>query len=95
VQQLGMPLYMCQPPTGYKDTADAWVNTGALVNRMNFALQLARPAATLGATFDADVIIRTVLANDIATTTRDTIDKATTAEQRLALTLGSPEFQRR
>ena len=41
VQQLGMPLYMCQPPTGYKDTADAWVNTGALVNRMNFALQLA------------------------------------------------------
>jgi uncharacterized protein (DUF1800 family) len=32
---------MCQPPTGYKDTADAWVNTGALVNRMNFALRLA------------------------------------------------------
>ena len=26
-----MPLYQCQPPTGYKDTADAWVNTGALV----------------------------------------------------------------
>ena len=28
----------CQPPTGYDDTADAWVNTGALVSRMNFAL---------------------------------------------------------
>jgi len=42
MQQLGEPLYMCQPPTGYKDTADAWVNTGALVNRMNFALRLAR-----------------------------------------------------
>src|SRR5207248_3610886 len=41
MQQFGMPLYMCQPPTGYKDTADAWVNTGALVARMNFALQLA------------------------------------------------------
>ena len=27
LQQLGMPLYQCQPPTGYKDTADAWVNT--------------------------------------------------------------------
>ena len=26
-----MPLYFCQPPTGYKDTADAWINTGALV----------------------------------------------------------------
>ena len=41
LQQLGMPLYQCQPPTGYKDTADAWINTGALVSRMNFALQLA------------------------------------------------------
>jgi uncharacterized protein (DUF1800 family) len=41
LQQLGMPLYMCQPPTGYKDTADAWVNTGALVSRMNYALKLA------------------------------------------------------
>ena len=40
VQQLGMPLYQCQPPTGYKDTADAWVNTGALVGRMNFASML-------------------------------------------------------
>ena len=41
LQQLGMPLYQCQPPTGYEDTADAWVNTGALVSRMNFALTLA------------------------------------------------------
>jgi uncharacterized protein (DUF1800 family) len=37
---LGMPLYGCQPPTGYSMTADAWVNTGALINRMNFAVQL-------------------------------------------------------
>ena len=49
MQQLGMPLYMCQPPTGYKDTADAWVNTGALVNRMNFALQLAGNKLRAGA----------------------------------------------
>jgi uncharacterized protein (DUF1800 family) len=42
IQQMGMPLYMCQPPTGYRDTADAWMNTGALVNRINFALKLAR-----------------------------------------------------
>jgi uncharacterized protein (DUF1800 family) len=41
VEELGMPLYKCQPPTGYKDTADAWVNTGALVGRMNFGLALA------------------------------------------------------
>jgi uncharacterized protein (DUF1800 family) len=39
--QMGEPLYLCQPPTGYSDTAEAWVNTGALVARLNFALQLA------------------------------------------------------
>ncbi|MSO46112.1 MAG: DUF1800 domain-containing protein [Acidobacteria bacterium] len=91
MRQLGMPLYMCQPPTGYKDTADAWVNTGALVNRMNFALQLA------GGSLQAvpNRIVESVLDNDISNTTRDTIAKATTAEQMTALTLGSPEFQRR
>ena len=50
LQQLGMPLYQCQPPTGYKDTADAWVNTGALVSRMNFALALAGEQAARAST---------------------------------------------
>ena len=40
VRTLGMPLYFAQPPTGYADTAAAWVNTGALVGRMNFAVDL-------------------------------------------------------
>jgi uncharacterized protein (DUF1800 family) len=41
LRQMGMPLYGCIPPTGYKwDEAD-WVSTGALVDRMNFALNLA------------------------------------------------------
>jgi uncharacterized protein (DUF1800 family) len=40
MRNLGMPLYACEPPTGYSMTADAWVNTGSLLNRMNFAVQL-------------------------------------------------------
>jgi uncharacterized protein (DUF1800 family) len=47
VQQLGMPLYMCQPPTGYGDSAGAWANAGALVGRMNFALRIAQNDAAL------------------------------------------------
>ena len=39
--RIGEPLYQCQPPTGYSDKADVWVNTGALLSRMNFALQVA------------------------------------------------------
>jgi len=42
VGKLGAPLYEAQPPTGYPDRAEAWVNTGALLGRMNFALGLAQ-----------------------------------------------------
>jgi len=41
VGRLGEPLYEAQPPTGYPDRAEAWVNGGALLGRMNFALDLA------------------------------------------------------
>jgi uncharacterized protein (DUF1800 family) len=41
LQNMGMPLYGMQPPTGYSTKADAWVNSSALLGRMNFALALA------------------------------------------------------
>ncbi|MEM1202439.1 MAG: DUF1800 domain-containing protein [Acidobacteriota bacterium] len=41
IARLGQPLYAYQAPTGYPDRADAWVNAGALLGRMNFGLQLA------------------------------------------------------
>jgi uncharacterized protein (DUF1800 family) len=41
IAAMGMPLYMQQPPTGYKDTAEAWVSTSGLLARLNFALDLA------------------------------------------------------
>jgi hypothetical protein len=41
VSRMGQPLYSYQAPTGYPDRADSWVNTGSLLNRMNFGLQLA------------------------------------------------------
>ena len=39
--RIGEPLYQCQPPTGYSDKAEAWVSTGALLNRLNYSLTLA------------------------------------------------------
>jgi uncharacterized protein (DUF1800 family) len=41
LRTLGMPLYGAQPPTGYDDTAASWINSGALIARMNFAAALA------------------------------------------------------
>jgi uncharacterized protein (DUF1800 family) len=38
--QMGEGLFLAKPPTGYPDTSEHWVNTGALLNRMNFSLAL-------------------------------------------------------
>lgn len=38
VGRTGEPLFECQPPTGYSDKSEMWVNSGALLNRLNFAL---------------------------------------------------------
>ncbi len=47
LQEMGMPLYQCQPPTGYADSSDAWINSGALVARMNAAVRLSGGDQTL------------------------------------------------
>jgi uncharacterized protein (DUF1800 family) len=41
IGRMGEPLYLCQPPTGYLDTSETWVNTGALLSRLNFSLAFA------------------------------------------------------
>ena len=41
LNKMGMPLYGNQPPTGYSTKADVWVNSAALLDRMNFGLALA------------------------------------------------------
>jgi uncharacterized protein (DUF1800 family) len=41
LNRMGEPIYGCQPPNGYSMMAEAWVNSSALLNRMNFALALA------------------------------------------------------
>ena len=108
VRNLGMPLYGCQPPTGYSDKAEAWVNSGALLNRMNFAVSLTastseRRAARrspqdrdgTGPTVTSGALVASALAGELSETTAATVAKATTSPQALALVLGSPEFQRK
>jgi uncharacterized protein (DUF1800 family) len=105
LRELGMAPYQCQPPTGYADRADAWVNTGALLNRMNFAVALTEgrvrgvraPVSADSETIEAarDEIVDRVLAGDLSSATRETVGKASRRSQAIALLLGSPEFQRR
>ncbi|MCU1286876.1 MAG: hypothetical protein JWO13_3226 [Acidobacteriales bacterium] len=91
LQRLGMPLYGMQPPTGYSMKADAWVNSAALLNRMNFGLALAS-GKLRGISVNKDLLMKdsmppadadaavavisnAILAGDISQQTRDTIRK--------------------
>jgi uncharacterized protein (DUF1800 family) len=94
LQQLGMPLYQCQPPTGYKDDGDSWVTTGSLVNRMNFALAMGGGRLP-GVSVPQPTALTAVLPPGASAATMSTIARAGDVSQALALTLGAPEFQRR
>jgi uncharacterized protein (DUF1800 family) len=52
IGRMGEPLYQMQPPTGYSTTADHWMNSAALVDRLNFSLQFANSKVG-GIKFDA------------------------------------------
>jgi len=41
ISKMGQNLYYYQAPTGFPDKATYWINTGSLLNRMNFGLAFA------------------------------------------------------
>ena len=88
LRELGQPLYGAQPPTGYKDTADAWVSTGALLNRMKIAMgfatgrlsggQLALPASAAEAGSPEELVValgRAVLGREPSSETQAALQK--------------------
>jgi uncharacterized protein (DUF1800 family) len=54
--RMGEPLYQMQPPTGYPMTADHWMNSAALVDRLNFSMQLTTSKLG-GMKFDASQLL--------------------------------------
>jgi uncharacterized protein (DUF1800 family) len=87
LQNMGMPLYGMQPPTGYSMKAESWINSSALLGRMNFSLTLAAGKLP-GIHFDAAPTFGTgspsaeqalstleakLLAGDVSPQTHDTI----------------------
>jgi len=51
VARLGEPIFGRQTPDGWPDRGDAWMNTGAILNRINFGLAVAAgrvPGASMG-----------------------------------------------
>jgi len=100
----GQPLYACLTPDGYKNTKDAWLNSDALLKRINFATALgtAGSAKTAGNTGgnrafsqapgqSYDQVLSTVNGGQLSSRTSAVIAKSP-EPFKLALLLGSPEF---
>ena len=71
IKSMGMPLYYALPPTGYYITADHWMNTSALVDRLNFAYQLTN-GKFANQKFDAPKIVALGLMGEQALPSRST-----------------------
>ena len=99
VAQMGMPLYQQQPPTGYKDTAEAWVSTSGLLARLNFALDLAggrlRGVAVTADGIAAERLVPAGLSDTTRRTLASESGQGLDPARMAGLILGSPEFQRR
>jgi hypothetical protein len=52
LSRMGMPLYQIVPPTGYSMTESTWMNSEALLDRVNYALALSNGQVG-GTNFDA------------------------------------------
>jgi uncharacterized protein (DUF1800 family) len=108
IADMGQKLYAYQAPTGYPDRAEAWVNTGSLVSRMNFGLQLAS-GRVQGVDFELPGTTgprgerlrahaeRLLPGRDLkpALALMEPKLEGDSAEQVVGVILGSPEFQRR
>lgn len=109
IAQLGQPLYRKQEPTGYSSLAADWVNSSALLARMNFSLALAQnkipgvrvAADRFGADADPEAVSRALLGRSLSAETKAALGKKLQEQTEVTpalvagLVIGSPEFQRR
>jgi uncharacterized protein (DUF1800 family) len=88
VARLGQPIFGRQTPDGWPDRGDAWMNTGAILNRINFGLGLAAgqiPGAsprnipdfdalrTQPRTQQVDAVVKSILGGQVSSETRQVL----------------------
>jgi len=108
IARMGEPLYGYQTPNGYSDVAESWVNTGGLLERMNFGLALANnriPGTRVNLSKLSgeqsrvmDEYLKNLLAGEVSSATREALvkqlDQSDPVTKVVGLILGTPEFQR-
>ena len=81
VREMGEPLYMKLEPTGYYITADQWMSSKALIDRLNFAYLLTRGGYG-GQKFDAPKLVAVGLMSPGSTGELSAVAKASPARAK-------------
>lgn len=92
LQTLGQPLWTPAGPNGFPDSNAAWAVPEGMKLRLDIAAQI---SARIPDSLDPRELLDIVAGEAASTETRQTIARAETRQQALALLLMSPEFQRR
>jgi uncharacterized protein (DUF1800 family) len=87
---LGEPLWRPSAPKGFPDESAPWLD--GLAQRLDIANQMGR---RIGAQVDARELLEETIGPLASSETRQTITRAESRPQALALLLMAPEFQRR
>lgn len=89
---LGQPLWSPAGPNGFADTNDVWASPEGMKLRLDLAAQI---ASRTGDAFDPRELIDVIAGAAASKETQQTIERAESRQQAMALLLMSPEFQRR
>ena len=92
LQALGQPLWTPPGPNGFPDSNAAWAVPEGMKLRLDLAAQV---SARIPDSLDPRELLDIVAGEAASAETRQTIARAETRQQALALLLMSPEFQRR
>jgi uncharacterized protein (DUF1800 family) len=92
LNMLGQPLWSPSGPNGFADTNAAWAAPEGMKLRLDIAAEV---ASHVGDNVDPRDLLELVAADASSQETRQTIQRAESRQQALALLLMSPEFQRR
>lgn len=92
LQALGQPLWTPPGPNGFPDSNAAWAVPEGMKLRLDLAAQV---SARIPDSLDPRELLDVVAGEAASAETRQTIARAETRQQALALLLMSPEFQRR
>lgn len=92
LEALNFRVFNASSPAGYDDTAESWAAPDAVMKRIEWGQKLSQ---RLPATTNPIQLAQAGLGDALSTITKQTIERAASGADGIALLLASPEFQRR